>query len=466
MSEKQRTIASQAKIKGRGLHSGVEVEVIINPAPENHGYQFIRKDLEGAPAIRAVAENVQLTERSTTLVDQNASITTVEHLLSALYGLGVDNALIEVNGPEIPIMDGSAKPFVDMILNAGIVEQNAERHYYRIKEKIEYRDEEKQIEIVAYPDNDFRIDVHIDFNSKIIGHQSATMYNISQFEKDFSSCRTFVFLHELEHLQKHNLIKGGDLENAVVISDRPVTQDEIDRLAELLGKPSVKVKTEGILNENNLAFPNEPARHKLLDVIGDLALCGVRLKGRIIATKPGHQANVQFAKILRKYIKQSQHKPEAPEYDPEKEPLFNINQIQRMLPHRYPFLLVDKITHMDDWVITGIKNVTMNESFFEGHFPDEPIMPGVLQIEALAQVGGILLLSSVPDPENHLLYFLRIDSVKFKRKVVPGDTLNIKMELKEPIKRGIALCKGVGFIGNQIAIEAEFMAQLAKKPDL
>lgn len=466
MSEKQRTIATQATLKGRGLHSGLEVEVNINPAPENYGYQFIRKDLENKPVIRALAENVKLTERSTTLVDNNASITTVEHLLAALYGLGIDNASIEVNGPEIPIIDGSSKPFVDAILNAGITEQQAERHYYQIKEKTEFRDDEKQIEIVAYPDNNFRIDVHIDFNSKVIGHQYATLHNINQFEKDFSACRTFVFFHELEYLQKHDLIKGGDLENAIVISDRPVSQTEFDRVAHLLGKPSVKVKTEGILNNENLAFPNEPARHKLLDVIGDLALCGVRLKGRIIATKPGHHANVEFAKILRKHIKQSLHKQVPPEYDPDKEPLFNIIQIQKMLPHRHPFLLVDKITYMDDWVVCGIKNVTMNESFFTGHFPDEPIMPGVLQIEALAQTGGILLLNSVPDPENHLLYFLRIDSVKFKHKVVPGDTLNIKMELKEPIKRGIALCKGVGFVGNQLIIEAEFMAQLAKKPKI
>ncbi|MBN2481115.1 MAG: bifunctional UDP-3-O-[3-hydroxymyristoyl] N-acetylglucosamine deacetylase/3-hydroxyacyl-ACP dehydratase [Bacteroidales bacterium] len=466
MSEKQRTIAGQARLKGKGLHTGAEVEVIINPASENQGYQFIRKDLEGAPAIRALAENVKVTDRSTTLVENNASMSTVEHLLAALYGLGIDNASIEVNGPEIPIIDGSSKPFVEAILHAGIKEQEADRHYYQIKEKIAFRDEEKQIEIIAYPDDNFSIDVHIQYDSKVIGHQFATLKNLEDFEKDFSACRTFVFLHELEYLQKNNLIKGGDLENAIVISDRPVSQEEFDKLADLLGKPHIRAKTEGILNDKDLAFPNEPARHKLLDVIGDVALCGMRLKGKIIATKPGHHANVEFAKILRKHIKQHLHKHSPPEYNPEKEPLFNINQIRKMLPHRYPFLLVDKITYMDEWIVCGIKNVTMNESFFEGHFPDEPIMPGVLQIEALAQVGGILLLNSVPDPENHLLYFLRIDSVKFKRKVVPGDTLNIKMELKEPIKRGIALCKGEGYVGNNLVIEAEFMAQLAKKPDL
>ncbi|MBN1159133.1 MAG: bifunctional UDP-3-O-[3-hydroxymyristoyl] N-acetylglucosamine deacetylase/3-hydroxyacyl-ACP dehydratase [Bacteroidales bacterium] len=466
MSEKQRTIAGKARLSGRGLHTGAEVEVIICPAPENQGYQFIRKDLEGSPSIRALAENVKVTDRSTTLFENNASMSTVEHLLAALYGLGIDNASIEVNGPEIPIIDGSSRPFVEAILNAGIKEQEADRHYYPIKEKITFRDDKQQIEIVAYPDDHFSVDVHIQYDSNVIGHQYATLRNLDQFEKDFSACRTFVFLYELEYLLKNNLIKGGDLENAIVISDRPVSQQEFDRLANLLGKPSVKAKTDGILNDKDLVFPNEPARHKLLDVIGDLALCGVRLKGKIIATRPGHHANVEFAKILRKHIKQALHKHVPPEYDPEKEPHFNINQIQKMLPHRYPFLLVDKITYMDAWVVCGIKNVTMNESFFEGHFPDEPIMPGVLQIEALAQVGGILLLSSVPDPENHLLYFLRIDSVKFKRKVVPGDTLNIKMELKEPIKRGIALCKGEGFVGNNLVIEAEFMAQLAKKPDL
>jgi UDP-3-O-[3-hydroxymyristoyl] N-acetylglucosamine deacetylase/3-hydroxyacyl-[acyl-carrier-protein] dehydratase len=464
MAEKQRTVAKPVSLTGRGLHSGIEVEVTIHPAPENHGYQFKRTDIDGAPVIRALAEYVKITERSTTIVDKGASITTVEHLLAALYGLGVDNALMEINGPEVPIMDGSSKPFVTAILSAGIVEQEAERIYFQIREKIEYRDPAKGIEILAYPDNDLVIDVHIDYNSKVLGHQYATMKNISEFEAGYSSCRTFVFLHELEYLQKNNLIKGGDLDNAIVIIDRAVSQEELDRLAETLNRPRIKVKPEGILNNVDLAFANEPARHKLLDVIGDLALCGVRLKGRIIANKPGHNANVEFAKILRKNIKASHFKPLPPEYSPDREPLFDINQIQKILPHRHPFLLVDKITYMDEWIVTGIKNVTMNESFFAGHFPEEPIMPGVLQIEALAQVGGVLLLSSVPDPENYLLYFMRIDSVRFKRKVVPGDTLNIRMELTEPIKRGIALCKGEGFVGDQMVIEAAFMAQLARKP--
>jgi len=466
MAEKQRTLSKTVSLSGRGLHSGVEVKISINPAPENSGYQFLRKDIANSQAIRAIAENVKLTERSTTLFDKGISVTTVEHLLAALYGMGVDNALVELDGPEVPIMDGSAKPFTDAILEAGIVEQETERYYFHIREKVEYRNESNNIEIVAYPDDDFKLDVHINFKSWVIGNQYATLTNINQFEKEFSACRTFVFLNEIEFLQKNNLIKGGDLDNAIVISDRPVTPEDIEKFSELLGKPVKSTKTEGILNDVDLAFANEPARHKLLDVLGDLALCGARIKGRIIATRPGHQANVEFARLLRKQIRHYMHRSMPPAYNPQKEPLFDINQIMKMLPHRNPFLLVDKITYMDEWVVCGIKNVTMNESFFPGHFPDEPVMPGVLQIEALAQVGGILLLSSVPDPSNYLLYFMRIDSVRFKRKVVPGDTLNIRMELKEPIKRGIALCKGEGFVGDQVAIEAEFMAQLAKKPDL
>ena len=464
MAEKQRTVAKPVSLKGKGLHSGIEVEVTINPADENHGYQFKRTDLEDSPVIRALAEYVKITERSTTIVDKGASITTVEHLLAALYGLGVDNALMEINGPEVPIIDGSAKPFVEAILAAGIVEQEADRQYFQLREKYEYCDNSKGIEIIGYPDDDFFVDVHIDYNSKVIGHQYASLKDIREFETGFAACRTFVFLHELEFLQKNNLIKGGDLDNAIVIMDRPVSQEEIDRLAQLFNKPSIRVKPEGILNNVDLAFSNEPARHKLLDVIGDLALCGVRLKGRIIANKPGHNANVEFAKMLRKQIKASHNKPLPPDYNPDVTPLYDINQIQKILPHRNPFLLVDKITHMDEWVVTGVKNVTMNEAFFVGHFPEEPIMPGVLQIEALAQVGGVLLLSSVPDPENYLLYFMRIDTVRFKRKVVPGDTLNIRMVLTEPIKRGIALCRGEGFVGEQLVIEASFMAQLARKP--
>jgi UDP-3-O-[3-hydroxymyristoyl] N-acetylglucosamine deacetylase/3-hydroxyacyl-[acyl-carrier-protein] dehydratase len=466
MAEKQKTIAKTVSLNGKGLHSGVDVEVKIHPAPENQGFQFKRTDIEGSPVIRALADNVKITDRSTTIVNKETSVSTVEHLLAALYGLGVDNAFIELNGPEVPIIDGSAKPFVDAIMSAGVIDQQADRIYYQIREKVEFRDEEKGIEIIGYPSENFTIDVHIDYNSRVLGNQYASLKDISQFEKEFSSCRTFVFLHELEYLQKNSLIKGGDLDNAIVIIDRAMSQEELDRLAELFNKPKIKIKPEGILNNVDLAFTNEPARHKLLDVIGDLALCGARLKGHIIAKKPGHRANVEFAMLLRKEIKASHNKPIPPVYEPDKEPLFDIKQIQKILPHRNPFLMLDKITFMDKWQVCGIKNVTMNESYFTGHYPDEPIMPGVLQIEAMAQIGGILLLSSVPDPDNYLLYFLRIDSVRFKYKVVPGDTLNIRMILTEPIKRGIALCKGEGFVGERLVIEAEFMAQLAKKPQV
>ncbi|MBN1416342.1 MAG: bifunctional UDP-3-O-[3-hydroxymyristoyl] N-acetylglucosamine deacetylase/3-hydroxyacyl-ACP dehydratase [Bacteroidales bacterium] len=466
MSDKQRTVAGPIKLKGRGLHTGAEVEIAIKPVSENTGYQFIRTDVEGQPTIRAIADNVKTTERGTTLVEKGISVSTIEHLLAALSGMGIDNALIELNGPEVPILDGSSSMFVDAILNTGITEQDAERYYYRIREKMVFRDEKKGIELVAYPDDVFSVDVHIDYNSKVLGYQYATYNEADRFEKEFAPCRTFVFLHELEYLLKHDLIKGGDYDNAIVIIDRPVTQEELDHLADLFNKPKIKVRPEGILNNVDLFFDNEPARHKLLDVIGDLALSGARLKGKIIATRPGHYANTEMAKMLRKLIKVEQNKPAVPFYDPNKDPLFDVNEIMRRLPHRHPFLLVDKITYLDEWVVTGVKNVTMNESFFVGHYPDQPVMPGVLQIEALAQVGGILLLSFVPDPENYVLYFMRIDSVRFKRKVVPGDTLNIRMVLKEPIRRGIALCYGQGFVGDQVVIEAEFMAQMAPKPNM
>ncbi|MBN2273338.1 MAG: bifunctional UDP-3-O-[3-hydroxymyristoyl] N-acetylglucosamine deacetylase/3-hydroxyacyl-ACP dehydratase [Bacteroidales bacterium] len=465
MSDKQKTLSDIIQFKGKGLHTGADVEIAIKPAQENSGYHFKRIDIDGEPMIRAIADNVTHTERGTTLVEKGVSVSTVEHVLAALSGMGIDNALIELNGPEVPIMDGSSRFFAEAIARVGYREQEADRYYYRIREKMVYRDEKKGIELLAYPDDTLTIDVHIDYDSKVLGYQYAHYSENHQFDKEFAPCRTFVFLHELETLQKHNLIRGGDFDNAIVIIDRPVTQEELDHLADLFNKPKIKVRPEGILNNVELYFSNEPARHKLLDVIGDLALSGARIKGKIIATRPGHLANTEMAKILRKHIKIEQNKPVAPDYDPNKEPLFDVNEIMRRLPHRHPFLLVDKITHLDEWVVTGIKNVTMNEAFFVGHYPDQPVMPGVLQIEALAQVGGILLLSFVPDPENYVLYFLRIDSVRFKRKVVPGDTLNIRMVLKEPVRRGIALCYGQGFVGDQIVIEAEFMAQMAPKPN-
>jgi UDP-3-O-[3-hydroxymyristoyl] N-acetylglucosamine deacetylase/3-hydroxyacyl-[acyl-carrier-protein] dehydratase len=464
MAEKQRTILKSATIRGSGLHTGINVELTIKPAPINHGYVFKRLDLKGQPLVRAVAENVDTTERGTSLKEMNVQIITVEHILASLYGLGIDNALLELNGPEVPILDGSSKYFIQTILDAGIKEQDSERKYFILKEKVFYRDEKNGFEIVAYPDDNFSMDVHIDYNSKILGNQYASLKNINDFKSEIAQCRTFVFLHELEYLQKNNLIKGGDFDNAIVIMDRKVTQEELDRLAVLFNKPKVKVKSEGILNNVELYFSNEPARHKLLDLVGDLALLGTQIKGRIIAKKPGHYINTEFVKILRKEFKKELSKPTPPSYDPNKPPLYDINQVMQKLPHRPPFLLVDKITYMDKWTICGVKNLTMNEPFFSGHFPDEPIMPGVLQLEAMAQVGGILLMSFVPDPKKYSLYFLKIENVKFKQKVEPGDTLLIRMTLKGPVRRGIALTYGQGFVGNKLAIEADFMAQMVRKP--
>ncbi len=465
MADNQRTISKSVTVRGNGLHTGMNAELTIKPAPVNHGYVFKRLDLKGQPLVRALAENVDTTERGTSLKEMNVQIITVEHILASLYGLGIDNALLELNGPEVPIMDGSAKYFIQPILEAGIKVQDSERKYFMLKEKVFYKDDKNGFEIVAYPDDNFGIDVHIDYNSRILGNQYASLKNLNDFKSEIAQCRTFVFLHELEYLLKNNLIKGGDFDNAIVIMDRKVTQEELDRLAVLFNKPKVKVKSEGILNNVELYFVNEPARHKLLDLVGDLALVGAQIKARIIAKKPGHHINTEFVKLLRKKIKSESAKPSPPQYDPNEPPLFDINAVMQKLPHRPPFLLVDKITYMDEWTVCGVKNVTMNESFFTGHFPDEPIMPGVLQIESMAQVGGILLMSRVKDPKNYALYFLKIENVKFKQKIEPGDTLVIRMTLKEPVRRGIALTYGQGFVGNKLVLEADFMAQMVRKPE-
>lgn len=466
MIVKQCTISKPVSVKGKGLHTGLETEITFCPAPENFGFKFKRIDLEDQPIISAIAENVVDTSRGTTIEEKGVRISTIEHVIAALVGCGVDNAILEITGPETPIVDGSSIAFVNAIMEAGIVEQDADRKYYEIKEKITYSDPAKGIEITIYPDDHLSYQVMVDYNSKVLGNQFAVLNSLSNFNKDIAMCRTFVFLHELEFLLQHNLIKGGDLNNALVIVDRPITQEELDRLADLFQKPKVQVKAGGVLNNLDPHFTNEPARHKLLDLVGDLALIGVHIKGKIIATKPGHAANNEMARLVRKKMKKDMGKPAPPAYDPNQTPLMDVVEIQKRLPHRFPFLLVDKITYLDEWVVCGVKGVTMNEAHFIGHFPDEPIMPGVLQIEALAQVGGILLLSTVPDPQNYLLYFLKIENVKFKQKVVPGDLLNIRMNLTEPIKRGIALCTGQGFVGDKLVIEAEFMAQLSKKPNL
>lgn len=462
MSEKQKTIKKAVSLSGKGLHTGVNVQVTLNPAPENHGFIFKRVDLPGQPTIRAVAENVTDTARGTTLEENGAKVATIEHVLAACTGMGMDNVLIEINAAEAPILDGSSQKYVEAISEAGIEEQSAEKHYFTPSEKVEYYDEEKGIHIIAYPDEQLSMNVLIDYNSKVLGNQYATLDDLGKFKDEVAPCRTFVFLHELEYLAANNLIKGGDLDNAIVIMDRKVEQEELDRLAELFNKPKIKVKPEGVLNNIDLHFPNEPARHKLLDMIGDLSLIGMPFKGKIIAQRPGHHANTEFARILRQMAKKQKAKKDIPVYDPNIEPVDDIISIQNTLPHRPPFLLVDKIIYRDAKKVVGVKNVTMNEPFFVGHFPGEPVMPGVLQIEAMAQVGGLLVLNTVPDPENYLTFFLRVDKVRFKRKVGPGDTLIMKLSLLEPMRRGIAIMYGEGYVGENLVIEGELMAQIVK----
>lgn len=461
MADKQKTLAKEFTLKGKGLHTGLEVTLTARPAPANHGIKFVRVDLEESPVVDAAIENVVDTSRGTTLEKNGVRIATIEHMLAAFMANSIDNVLIEIDAPEAPILDGSSKFYVEEILKSGIKELAVDRQYYVIKEPIEYVDPAKNIEIIAYPDENFNITVQIDYNSKVLGPQFATLAKISDFNTEIAPCRTFVFFHELEQLAKHNLIKGGDLDNAIVICDRHVEEVELDRIAKLLNKPKIEIK-EGVLNNIDLQFRNEPARHKLLDMVGDLALIGMPIKGRIYATRPGHMANTEFAKILKGIIKKEFLRPPAPKVNLNATPLFNVQQIMNLLPHRPPFLLVDKIMEMNDKFVIGVKNVTMNESFFVGHFPDEPVMPGVLQIEAMAQVGGVLVLSTVPDPENYLTYFLKIDNVKFKRKVVPGDTLVFKTELTEPIRRGIAVMNGQAFVGENLVMEAILTAQIVK----
>lgn len=465
MSEKQRTIREVVSVSGTGLHTGQQVTVTFHPAPENHGYKFVRTDLEGSPVIEADIDYVKDTERGTNLVKDGVRISTTEHLLAAVFGLGIDNLLIETNGVELPILDGSSRFWVESLDKAGIVEQDAQREYYELKGNITFRNPQKKVEIIAIPSAELRYSVMIDYESKVLDTQHASLDNLSDFRTEIANSRTFVFLHELEFLISHNLIRGGDLNNAIVFVNRLIEKEELDRLSTFFNKPRVEVLKEGILNNIELNQINEPARHKLLDVMGDLALLGVRIRGHIIATRPGHASNVAFARMIREQIRHERKQACIPQYDPNKIPLFDISAIRRLLPHRPPFLLVDKILEMDAEHVVGLKNVTMNEGFFVGHFPDEPVMPGVLQIEAMAQTGGILILSSVPDPENYLTFFMKIDNVRFRHKVVPGDTLIFSLKLLSPIRRGLCHMSGEAFVGNKLVMEAEMLAQIARKPE-
>lgn len=462
MSERQRTLAKEISLNGKGLHTGVNVNITFKPAPANHGYKFCRIDLPEKPVIDALAEHVSDTSRGTTLLHNKASVATVEHVLASLYGLGIDNALIEIDGPEAPIMGGSALKFVEAIREAGIVELKEEKNYFVVRQKIAFSDEEHGVDLIVYPDDHLSINVLIDYNSRILGNQYAILDTIDDFETNICSSRTFVFFHELEPLYNGGLIKGGDLDNAIVILEKEVDQSEIDRIARLFNRPGITKHTAGVLNNTELRFPNEPARHKLLDLLGDLALVGYPVKGKVVATRPGHYANTRLSKMIRQEIKKSLSKRNIPVYDPTQAPVYTLEDIKRRLPHRSPFLLVDKIISLDESTVVGIKNVTFNEPFFPGHFPDEPIMPGVLLVEALAQCGGILVLSRLDEPEKYSTYFLKIDRLKFKHKVVPGDTVILKMELTEPMRRGIVSMYGQAFVGNNLVVEGEMTAQVIK----
>jgi len=457
----QKTLKTSVTFSGIGLHSGVKVTMTVNPAPADHGIVFRRTDLDSKPAIPALTDFVTDTSRSTTIERNGARVSTIEHLMASLWHMGVDNALVDINGPEVPIMDGSAREYAAAIAATGLQEQGAPVKYYDVTEKISFAIEEKGVELAVYPDDQFSVSVHIDYNSRVLGNQYATYMPGDDFAATVAPCRTFVFLHELEPLFNLNLIKGGDLDNAIVVVERPVSDEEIARMAKVLNKPDVKVTQSGYLNNLELRFHNEPARHKMLDVLGDLALLGVRIHGRVMATRPGHFANTELVKAIKKTMRREGAKPTV-KYNPAEAPLYDINQIKGLLPHRPPFLLVDKIIELTDELVVGIKSVTVNEPFFVGHFPDEPVMPGVLIVEAMAQCGGILALHGVEEPEKWSTYFLKIDEVRFKRKVVPGDTLQFELRLKEPIRRGIVLMEAKAFVGGQLATEAIVMAQITK----
>ena len=457
---KQRTLAGSFSLYGKGLHTGLSLTVTFNPAPENHGYKIQRIDLPGEPIIEAIAENVTDTSRGTVVAKGEARCSTIEHAMAALYALGIDNCLIQVNGPEFPILDGSSRFYLENIQRVGIVDQNAPKDFYIIKKKIEFRDEATGSSIIILPDEQFSITAMISFDSQFINSQFATLDDMGDFGKEIASARTFVFVREIEPLLQAGLIKGGDLDNAIVIYERQISQEALDALADHLGVEHRDAGKLGYLNSRPLVWANEPARHKLLDIIGDMALIGKPIKGRIIATRPGHTINNKFARQMRREIRK--HEIQAPNYDPNESPIMDVNRIRELLPHRYPMQLVDKVVEMGANYIVAIKNVTSNEAFFQGHFPQEPVMPGVLQIEAMAQAGGLLVLNSVEEPERWSTYFLRVNDVKFRQKVVPGDTLVFKVELVAPIRHGISTMHGFAFVGETVVMECTFTAQISK----
>lgn len=459
----QHTVKDVVTIIGAGIHTGHSVTMRILPAEPNTGINFQRIDLPGKPIVKADVDNVVETNRSTTIEANGARVGTIEHLMAALTGLEIDNVLIEIDSNEVPIMDGSAQMFIDHLLKVGVEQQNAEKIYYKIHHNISFVDENKKVEMVALPYDHYRINTLIDFNSPILGTQHADLNRITEFESEIAPSRTFCFFHELEQLIANDLIKGGDINNAIVVVDKPVDDDQVNRISKIFDKKDVKVSEAGILNNLTLRFPNEPARHKLLDVVGDLALVGFPFKAHIIANRPGHSSNVKFAKKIKEHIKKYKHRQEIPHYDPNLPPVLDIQQVEQTLPHRYPFLMVDKIIELTDTHVVGIKNVTYNEPFFQGHFPGNSVMPGVLLAEALAQVGGFIAIPR-DTTDKYDTYFLKIDNCKFKQKVVPGDTLILKMELLHPIRRGICEMKGTVYVGEKVVTEAILIAQIVKRP--
>lgn len=462
MSDKQKTLASEYELQGVGLHTGRQVTMKLKPAAVNTGFVFVRTDLEGNPIVEADANYVTSTERGTTIEKKGVKIHTTEHLLAALTGMDLDNVIIEINNAEVPILDGSSKYFIEAIEKAGIIEQDAEREYFVVKDIITYHDPETGSEITAIPADEYQITTMVDFGTKVLGTQNASIKNLSEFKDEIGNARTFSFLHEIEYLLDSGLIKGGDLGNAIVYVDKEITPETREKLTKAFNKENVSIRPNGVLDNITLHYPNEAARHKLLDVVGDLALAGTRIKAKIIANKPGHQINTNFAKKLSKHISIAKRK-NVPEFDLTKPAIYDINQIMEIMPHRPPFLLVDKVIERNETSCVGVKNVTMNEPFFVGHFPNEPVMPGVLQVEAMAQLGGILVLGEIEDRKDYSTYFIKIEGIKFKRKVVPGDTLILKVELLQPIRRGIVHMQGYGYVNDTIAVEAEMMALITKE---